>query len=1135
MSPARRSAPAVVFLALCLPASFWPAPGRAADEGHAVRLPEGAVQMCSGGCGRLLIFHLKRTRQLAVVDVAQARIVHAFELPSDDLCFAANADSLFVAFTTQKLLLRYSLATFKRDKTIPLEHPPTHLSMGSCSTGPLMMIFDGGPTAFLDAQTLRPYDLHVPIHGADVRVSADGQTFVTFTAGQSPLQYNVLRLDGRRLTNSEGWGEGYNGAWLAPTADGDMIFRNGATITTGDLKPVSADTLRGSVLLATESPAFFLSFRPGDPKDTAAEPQFQPNSRYAANHQSSQVAICSAADCRALYTVRGLEPMGGGIRSGYFQAEPRIRYLPKEQLIVTVPESNDGVVVRQFDLAAALKKSHAPFLFVVSKPLGRAEIDKDYRYSMEVLSGSGGVKYALESGPEGMTISTEGEVHWKVPADAAGTNRPVVVSLADAGGKEAFHSFTIAVAPAAAPLPAVATAPAVPAGPNPFPHDPRPRPSPPAQPGAAAVAEVAKAGADRLQLPAADCAWTPGLGYRNMLVLHGDRLVVLAPDGITIEKRIKLPKTYSQIAERADCYVALAVDPKAVEVIDKKTFAVRKSLKLTCTEFSDLAIHPRLPVSYVAMKDLGKTPACHFIVFNEKTGDGREPEDCVGAWLKPDPKGRFLIVGYRDIYRSGSRLLVNPGQFDIVPEYGDISWLIRYSLDREGMPRVNEIKEKAGGNGQGLRLSKDGQRVTYLSHVGYPQFSGNLAGWDPKDLEKIPVTYAVKGKGTTYDLAYHPVLPLVASPGSGSAIFFHRETGDQEQDRLQLPAAGLGGEPQSVQFSPDGKGLVFRVVAGGVYYLQRAALRLNPAELRTLEAEWKKHLAGDKQEKVPEEKVALKSLDALKGGPRQALSSKELGLQFTDSVVVIRGEDSAATGFVVGSGGYILTCAHCLVEGKMTVSYRDAKGGAEKTHAVEPRVVASDDGRDLALLKIDVPHPLPPVQLAGGEKIDAGDRVTVIGNPGLGSTILDYTMTDGIVSSPRRELEGRSFIQVSAQVNPGSSGAPMFNSTGQVIGVVVLKGHIEGAGFAIPAEEVTGCLLRWARISGDDGKLLRTWTDSSGKRRLEAAYCGYDAGVVKLENRSGRQVSMPLDKLSESDQKLVRAIAAETQRDEAKK
>ena len=405
-----------------------------------------------------------------MVDVAQARIVHAFELPSDDLCFAANADSLFVGLKAQKLLLHYSLATFKRDKTIPLEHPPAHLSMGSCSTGPLMMIFDGGPTVFLDTQTLRPYDVDVPIHGADVRVSADGQTFVTFTAGQSPLQYNVLRLDGRRLTNKEGWGEGYNGAWLAPTADGDMIFRNGATITTGDLKPVSADTLRDSVLLATESPAFFLSFRPGDPKDTAADPQFQPNSHTPPTTSRRRWLFAPRPTAVRLYTVRGLEPMGGGIRSGYFGAEPRIRYLPKEQLIVTVPESNDGVVVcAEFDLAAALKKSREPFLFVVSKPLGRAEIDKDYRYKLEVLSGSGGVKYELESGPEGMTISAEGEVHWKVPADAAGTNRPVVVSLADAGGKEAFHSFTISVAPAAAPLPAVVTGPAVPSGPNPLP------------------------------------------------------------------------------------------------------------------------------------------------------------------------------------------------------------------------------------------------------------------------------------------------------------------------------------------------------------------------------------------------------------------------------------------------------------------------------------------------------------------------------------------------------------------------------------------------------------------------------------------------------------------------------------------
>ena len=55
-------------------------------------------------------------------------------------------------------------------------------------------------------------------------------------------------------------------------------------------------------------------------------------------------------------------------------------------------------------------------------------------------------------------------------------------------------------------------------------------------------------------------------------------------------------------------------------------------------------------------------------------------------------------------------------------------------------------------------------------------------------------------------------------------------------------------------------------------------------------------------------------------------------------------------------------------------------------------------------------------------KVESGERVAVIGNPGLGATILDYTMTEGIVSNPKRELDDQSFLQTSAQVNPGSSG-----------------------------------------------------------------------------------------------------------------
>ncbi len=122
--------------------------------------------------------------------------------------------------------------------------------------------------------------------------------------------------------------------------------------------------------------------------------------------------------------------------------------------------------------------------------------------------------------------------------------------------------------------------------------------------------------------------------------------------------------------------------------------------------------------------------------------------------------------------------------------------------------------------------------------------------------------------------------------------------------------------------------------------------------------------------------------------------------------------------------------------------------------SVPAKVLYCDNHTDVALLKIDSVGPLPAVCLAVGEKVESGERVTIIGNPGLGGKILDYTMTKGIVSNARRELRHQTLIQTSAAVNPGSSGGPMFNSRGLVIGMVDLKGDIENAGFAVRVEEL---------------------------------------------------------------------------------
>jgi serine protease Do len=72
----------------------------------------------------------------------------------------------------------------------------------------------------------------------------------------------------------------------------------------------------------------------------------------------------------------------------------------------------------------------------------------------------------------------------------------------------------------------------------------------------------------------------------------------------------------------------------------------------------------------------------------------------------------------------------------------------------------------------------------------------------------------------------------------------------------------------------------------------------------------------------------------------------------------------------------------------------------------------------------------------------------------LGDQTLDLTLSQGIISNSNRLVEGHSYLQHTASVNPGNSGGPLLNDAGQVVGVVCLKAHLEGVSFATPIEKV---------------------------------------------------------------------------------
>ncbi len=168
----------------------------------------------------------------------------------------------------------------------------------------------------------------------------------------------------------------------------------------------------------------------------------------------------------------------------------------------------------------------------------------------------------------------------------------------------------------------------------------------------------------------------------------------------------------------------------------------------------------------------------------------------------------------------------------------------------------------------------------------------------------------------------------------------------------------------------------------------------------------------------------------------------------------------SGSGFIISPDGYILTNYHVIsyavvYGGELTVLMND---GARYPAVVKGYV----EGNDVAVIKVDVSD-LTPVTLGNSDGTQVGDDVYAVGNP-LGE--LAYTMTPGMVCGLDRvitttdEISGTStsinMFQISAAVNAGNSGGPVYNSRGEVIGVVTAKyadEGVEGLGFAIPIND----------------------------------------------------------------------------------
>lgn len=153
---------------------------------------------------------------------------------------------------------------------------------------------------------------------------------------------------------------------------------------------------------------------------------------------------------------------------------------------------------------------------------------------------------------------------------------------------------------------------------------------------------------------------------------------------------------------------------------------------------------------------------------------------------------------------------------------------------------------------------------------------------------------------------------------------------------------------------------------------------------------------------------------------------------------------AAGSGIIISADGYILTNNH-VVEGAKEVSVT-----LSDKRDLKAKIVGRDPKTDLAVLKISAGDQLPAARLGDSDRLRVGDWVLAIGNP-FG---LSHTVTSGIVSAKGRVIgEGPydDFIQTDASINPGNSGGPLFNMSGEVVGInTAIIPNGQGIGFAIP-------------------------------------------------------------------------------------
>ena len=431
----------VVFIAL----ASCSRPSVAADA-FVLNLPGKYTQFAWGGAGRYLALHLEADQKVLVYDLEPDEPKLAFEvpdIPAGEL-LTAGKEKLIVVSPSKMMIRNWDFKSGKAEnlEIIKGNDPPQIAVAGCAGDGPVLIVGKSG-AGFFDLETLKPKPIRGKMiggtesHGLSVHVSPDGQAFGTIPVGIGPVNYTAWHLERNQLRSASFGGTSHAIRWAQPSGDGYLMMLPNGVIFSGHGRPFRADWLKNSTLVPTPERGLVLEVRLDHQK------------------KSAELAVCSAADCKRIHAETGFEELvPAQISSGHeitnalkLGSQWRVQYVPALKRIITLPQTNDRLVLRKYDHKAKLESENKGYLYLASTPPLAVARGKSVHYPIEVESSGKPVEIELEDRPRNTRLTGKTHVRWTAPLNHPDAFARFSLTIRDKQGQVILHSFEVAILP----------------------------------------------------------------------------------------------------------------------------------------------------------------------------------------------------------------------------------------------------------------------------------------------------------------------------------------------------------------------------------------------------------------------------------------------------------------------------------------------------------------------------------------------------------------------------------------------------------------------------------------------------------------------------------------------------------------